>query len=432
MVKPAATLLKSLVLGITLLVLAQVSTPLSADIFSDLLGRCPASPPTYNHIAARLQALANNPRCSVAVLGKTPQGRPLYVAQVTDPASTQRQATLFIIASQHGNEPAGATAALILLEHFAAAPTTLEREILKYLRIVAVPVANPDGFASGRRGNSRGVDLNRDWSARSQPETQMVVAAVRAAQPDAIMDLHELPAHSGKPAYQDNFVETIGMSRSLPTELCHATTAVSSTIASWMKTYGYSLNVYFDYPGDNLALCHRYFGLGLKVPTFLCEAKRGGGRTLRERVGFLILSTLVSGNYVMNHSVPLPPSPPTPSPSAPSPSQPSPPVALASGPSTETPVVAVEYERGQSDDPDRGQLRVRVTSAPSFEYVTVCVGGQMRALGNSLNSTWPLDVTSLPAGRHRVTVTAFGRGDVELASRDITVEVGSDGGARAR
>ncbi|MDZ7728694.1 MAG: DUF2817 domain-containing protein [Dehalococcoidia bacterium] len=39
------------------------------------------------------------------------------------------------------------------------------------IRLIFVPNVNPDGFASGSRLNSRGVDLNRNWPTDDwQPE----------------------------------------------------------------------------------------------------------------------------------------------------------------------------------------------------------------------------------------------------------------------
>lgn len=423
-------------LGVGLLALA-LSLPQTAraDIFADIVGRCPTSLPSYSQIVAHLQKLDQNPRCAVKTLGKTPQGRPLLMAEVTDPTSTLPQATLFLVASQHGSEPAGACATLALLDHFAAAPTQLERDILKYLRLVAVPVANPDGYASGRRGNAAGVDLNRDWATLSQPETRLIDRAVRQVRPDALIDLHELPAESSKPAYQENFLETIGVGPGLPTGMTRRTKAMSAAIATWMRTFGYDLNVYYDYPGDSLALCHRYFGLGRQLPTFLCEAKRGAGRSLRERAGYHILSALVVANYLMNDgaltgatAAAQPAGVEGPSVQEDTGPVPAPAPAAPGGPAG----VELWFEPATGAEKLQGRLQVRVTGAPEFEYLTVTVAGRMRALGNSLVSSWPLDFGSLPAGEHTVCVTAFGHGDAALASREIAVEVSASGALVAR
>lgn len=46
-------------------------------------------------------------------------------------------------------------------------------------RILLAPAPNPDGVARGHwRGNAAGKDLNRDWSAFSQPETQALAAFI--------------------------------------------------------------------------------------------------------------------------------------------------------------------------------------------------------------------------------------------------------------
>jgi hypothetical protein len=414
---------------IALLLLAALPARLSADIFADILARVPQKPPSYVQIIEHLQALAQNPRCTVKCLGNSAGGRPLMMVEVTDPTSTCRKATLFIIAVQHGNEPAGAAASLALLDQFAAAPTSLEQNILKYLRLVVVPVANPDGYTANRRYNGNNADLNRDWISLIQPETQAINHAVHVVKPDAIMDLHELPAVSNRATYAENFLETEGMCASLPRGLCRETTSISSAIASWMRTFGYPLNVYFDYPGDSLALAHRHFGLGEHYPTFLCESKQGVGRPLPERAGFHILSALVIANHIMNdgHAGGMTGQTPAPAPPGETPSLPGTtggtPAPQEVAPATPPVPPQVQVALGSGADKHRAKLQVTVTGAPDFEYLTISVGGRMKALGNSPVSSWPLDFGSLPVGEHTVTVTAFGPGDTELASADFAVRV---------
>jgi len=401
------------------LLLVALTSWASADIPEDIISRCPARPRNFEQVVSFLQQLTANPRCTVQVLGYSHQGRPLLVAQVTDPDSTYPQVTLFLIARQHGNEPAGTTATLALLEHFAEAPTPLEQEILKYLRLVVIPVANPDGMVANRRSNGQGVDLNRDWGKLSQPETQLIDWAVRAVRPDAIMDLHELPASSSKPAYATNFIETIGTAEALPPALCRYTREMSKEIAAWTRTFGYPINVFYDYPGDSLALCHRYFGLYQQFPTFLCESKQGGGRSLPQRAGFHLISALVVGNYLM-HQGETGPSPPSPEVKLAT----APPARVAAIEPEEAAQVQVEFEPVMgTEGARRGQVRASVRGGEGFEYVTVSVGGQIRALGNLRDNVWPLDLTFLVPGEHQITVTAYGSGDRELASAEVTLQV---------
>lgn len=409
-----------------LLLLAGLSSPLYADIVSEIVARVPASPRSFEQIMSDLAALPATGRARLKTIGASVQGRPLVMAEVSDFQSTYPQSTLFIIARQHGTEAAGSESALALLQHFALAPTSLEREILRHLRIVAVPVANPDGMVSRRRANANGVDLNRDWGSLSQPETRLIEAAVRGERPDAILDLHELPAASGKEAYQENFVETTGRSEALCPNLVRRTKQISAALTDWLRTLGYPLNVYYDYPGENLALCHRYFGLKQQYPTFLCEAKNGKGRTLAVRAGFHVVAALVVANYIMHDRA-------GPRPIAPvetSGAQPEKAGRAAAEPQTVEPSVPAEPAEVQiSLEPQAAtgqgaaRLHVRVQGGEDFAYVELAVDGKIRALSNLRDNTWPLNFGALPAGRYQITVTAYGPGDMQMASRELAVEV---------
>ena len=400
-----------------------------ADLLSDLVARCPASPRSFAEVLDVLARLDDSPRCQVFQIGESAQGRPLLMAEVTDDQSPYPRATLLIIARQHGNERAGTETALALLEHYVAAPTAAEREILKYLRLVAIPVANPDGAVAERRDNARGVDLNRDWSDLSQPETQAIDAIVRQLQPDAILDLHELPAASGKPAYATNFVETIGAADGIPREVSGCTRAVTAALTAWTRTYDYPLNVYYD-EGGNLDLCHRYFGLRRHFPTFLCEAKTGGGRSLRDRVGFQALCALVVANQVMHRRAAQGQgTSASPTPAA------SPPAATAAttpAPPSPAPPATVQVRFVPGADARGGEVLASVQGGENVSYVELTVAGRTRAISNQRDNSWSLDLAALTPGEHEMTVTAYGPGEAPLASAGLKLVVSDTQAVSAR
>jgi protein MpaA len=57
--------------------------------------------------------------------------------------------------------------------------------------VVVLPTLNPDGLAAGARGNARGVDLNRDFDAQTQPETRFAVALIRRVRPRVTIWFHQ-------------------------------------------------------------------------------------------------------------------------------------------------------------------------------------------------------------------------------------------------
>jgi len=115
----------------------------------------------------------------VSQIGTTAQGRPVQLVRV-GPASA-RTVVLFIC-SQHGDEPAGREACLIRMRSVPRSSG------VTYL---FVPNANPDGRALDTRGNSDGIDINRDHLLLRTAEARAMAAVFRDWKPDVIHDLHE-------------------------------------------------------------------------------------------------------------------------------------------------------------------------------------------------------------------------------------------------
>ena len=415
------------------LVALGLGSAVSADIVSDIIARVPLAPRSFDQVITDLKALPTSGRCQLTTLGHTSEGRPIVMAEVTDFSSTSPQVTLFIVARQHGNEPAGTEATLAVLQQFCAAPTALEQDILKYLRVFAVCVANPDGAAHDRRHNGNDADLNRDWLNRSQTETRVLQAAIAAARPDALMDLHELPAEASKASYQENFVETEGVCEAFPGPVCHGAKQISAALGTWLRTFGYPLNVYYDYGTESNALCHRYVATRDHCPTFLCEAKNGPGRTLPVKAGYEAVAELVVANYLMHAGTSAAPAPvevAVKQPEAAATGEPAKPVpAPAAEPAKPAEVqVKLEPESGKRE----ARLLVQVQGGADFSYVELDVAGKTRALSNLRDNTWPLNLGSLTAGEYQVKVTAYGPGDMELASRELAVKVTSDSVSEAQ
>ena len=77
-----------------------------------------------------------------------------------------------IIGRQHPPEITGAMALFPFVETVLSG-TELAENFRKKFNILFVPIVNPDGVENGHwRHNVGGVDLNRDWANRSQPEVQ--------------------------------------------------------------------------------------------------------------------------------------------------------------------------------------------------------------------------------------------------------------------
>lgn len=115
----------------------------------------------------------------VSTIGTTAQGRPVQLVRVGP--SSARTVVLFIC-SQHGDEPAGREACLIRMRALPRASS------VAYL---FVPNANPDGRVLDTRGNSDGIDINRDHLLLRSAEARAMASVIRDWKPDVIHDLHE-------------------------------------------------------------------------------------------------------------------------------------------------------------------------------------------------------------------------------------------------
>lgn len=151
------------------------------------------------------------------VMAHTAQGRTIRYAVVGDPAAVRRAtraarlirsgtvtpeqasalaatspAISWVAANVHGNEPSGTDASLGLLRDLADRTDCAATAIRDTQVVVVVPVQNPDGRALGYRRNSYGFDMNRDWFARTQTETDRKVELLRKYPAVLFIDAHEM------------------------------------------------------------------------------------------------------------------------------------------------------------------------------------------------------------------------------------------------
>ena len=112
-------------------------------------------------------------------------------AQVTRLTRTGRP-ILWVTANVHGNEPSGTDAALRTLRDLADRTDCAAARIRDNAVVVILPVQNPDGREANTRQNAYGFDMNRDWFARTQPETDGKLTLLNKFPPVLFIDAHEM------------------------------------------------------------------------------------------------------------------------------------------------------------------------------------------------------------------------------------------------
>ena len=120
----------------------------------------------------------------------------------TPPAEVARLAAsmpaiLWVAGNVHGDEESGTDAALRVLWELADRTDCAARGILDNAIVVILPTQNPDGRSADTRGNGFGIDMNRDWFARTQPETDGKIELMRRYPPVLFIDAHEMPRDRG-------------------------------------------------------------------------------------------------------------------------------------------------------------------------------------------------------------------------------------------
>jgi hypothetical protein len=136
-------------------------------------------------------------RVRVVEIGRTHLGRPInmFIIGYPNPPPTKKAVsnspTVLINCNVHGNEPSGREGCLIMARQLAFADDARTLDLLSNTTVLIVPSINGDGRAANTRGNSRGQDLNRDYSLIREPETFGFVEMMRDYSPMAAYDGHE-------------------------------------------------------------------------------------------------------------------------------------------------------------------------------------------------------------------------------------------------
>lgn len=164
---------------------AEPATPFTTPAF--LPGRQDFT--SHAEVFEFLDALSRRtPGLVIDTLGRSQQGRAMVAVVLNGPRGWDpKLPTVMLLGQQHGNEPAGGEAALVMAQMLAGERSAL----LQRVNVVIVPRANPDAAERFVRTSANGIDINRDHLLVRTPELQAITAAVRRYAPQVMLDLHE-------------------------------------------------------------------------------------------------------------------------------------------------------------------------------------------------------------------------------------------------
>jgi hypothetical protein len=101
-------------------------------------------------------------------------------------------AILWVASNVHGGEESGTEGSLRVMYELADRSDCAAEQILDNSIVALLPVQNPDGRELDTRRNVYGFDMNRDWFARTQPETDAKLEMLREFPGPLYIDAHEM------------------------------------------------------------------------------------------------------------------------------------------------------------------------------------------------------------------------------------------------
>ncbi|HEX6077143.1 MAG TPA: M14 family zinc carboxypeptidase [Micromonosporaceae bacterium] len=245
-------------------------------------------------------------RVSLETIGRSNQGRDLYLAKVGHGPTT-----VLYITQQHGDEPLGTEAALQLLQRLGN-PGAPWQAILDRVTLLVVPRVNPDGGELFWRQNydpgcsgayctpGRGFDINRwhdpavDPAANPVPEAAAVQRVFQRYSPSLVVDYH----HQG--SYVTDTGELITTSifwpntSGVPADAITLSKQACVTISDTLSHYGYA--EVSQYPGTlPRGIARNAYGL-LGAGSVLVELRGGIGQKssgMLVRTAYVIMASLL-------------------------------------------------------------------------------------------------------------------------------------------
>jgi protein MpaA len=224
------------------------------------------SEPVMSVMPAPRPAIAKLTEPKLVGLGESVKGQPIIANVFNDGPRP-----VLILGGIHGDEVTSVDLTKNLIE-------LLKRDVTLAggKSVVIIPVANPDGYATNKRTNARGVDLNRNFpasnyrtvmqtkspkgrygaSAASEPETRALLRALDTFNPRLIISIHSISDRRECNNY-DGPAADVAQKMSL------------------LNGYPVKDNIGYPTPGSMGTFC----GIDRQIPMITLELPRGGSGT---------------------------------------------------------------------------------------------------------------------------------------------------------
>ncbi len=177
----------------TIVVLLAVSATRLLATLPDSEGCSSGETPTrHAQLLECVQDIATSSELAhLEIIGQSVEGRDIpaifLTTDLTFGSNRDTKPIVLIHCQQHGDEPSGKEAALLLAREL----TGPRMDLLEELDVILVPQVNPDGAELDQRRNANIMDLNRNHVILSEPETASLHKLFRSWMPEVTLDVHE-------------------------------------------------------------------------------------------------------------------------------------------------------------------------------------------------------------------------------------------------
>lgn len=128
---------------------------------------------------------------SISFIGESQKGKKIPMVKLAK-AEVEDPVRVWIQGGLHGNEPGSTESIFFLIVNLLEDET--HAHLLDRLSLAIVPMANIDGYERHDRYANNRLDLNRDQTKFSNPESIHLKKAFNAFNPEVALDLHEYNA----------------------------------------------------------------------------------------------------------------------------------------------------------------------------------------------------------------------------------------------